>query len=163
MANVAIGEADGERTLYKIREFAGQYARASQFASFSREIVASQTAYVPNAPNEIEEIPVPCLTIQSLLQKFPVGPVDILITDAEGYDGQILRMIDFSRFHPAIIQFEHANMGKAEREQIVQLLIEKGYRLFSDTLDTVAYCAPQYLGWAQNPVPQSDKAAAPRT
>jgi hypothetical protein len=74
-----------------------------------------------------------------LLRRFPVGSIDVLITDAEGYDGQILRMIDFSRIHPAIIQYEHANMDKREREEVAGLLIGKEYRLFSDTLDLTEF------------------------
>jgi FkbM family methyltransferase len=149
LANVAIGDFDGEKTLYKLREYEGQYAQASQLSSFDRQIVANRTEFVRNAPNEIEEMSVPCLTIESLLQKFPVGAIDILIIDAEGYDAKILRMIDFSRMHPAIIQYEHASMDKHEREDIAKLLTGKEYRLFSDNLDTVAYKAPEYFGWAE--------------
>jgi FkbM family methyltransferase len=149
LVNAAIGKVDGECTLYKIKEYEGQYANASQFASFNRDLVASQTAYVPNAPNEIEEVQVPCLTLETLSRKFPIGPVDVLLIDAEGYDGQILRMIDFRQLNPAIIQFEHANMNKQERENTAKLLVNQGYRLFSDMLDTIAYRAPVYLGWSE--------------
>ena len=150
LVNAAIGEVDGERTLYKIKEYEGQYGNASQFASFNRGLIASQTAYVPNARNEIEEIQVPCMTIESLLTRYPVGSINVLIIDVEGYDGQILRMIDFRRLSPAIIQFEHAAMDKTERKAVAGLLIGHGYRLFSDALDTIAYRAPEYFGWAEN-------------
>lgn len=149
LVNAAIGATDGETTLYKIKEQAGEYANASQFASFDRKLVASQTAYVKNAADKIEEIQVPCFTLETLLRNYPVGPVDVLITDVEGYDGQILRMIDFRKMRPALIQFEHANMNKAEREATAHLLVQQGYRLFSDQLDTIAYRAPVYLGWAE--------------
>jgi FkbM family methyltransferase len=150
LVNAAIGDTDGERTLYKIKEYEGQYANASQFASFNRDLVASQTAYVPNAANEIEEIQVPCLTIETLLSRYPVDPIDLVVIDAEGYDGEIIRMFDFGKMRPAIIQFEHAAMGKQERQSIARLLVNYEYRLFSDHLDTIAYRAPAYLGWAEH-------------
>jgi FkbM family methyltransferase len=151
LVNAAIGDTDGQSTLYKIKDYDGQFSKSSQYASFSKEIVASQTQYVPNAPNEIEEIQVPCLTLPTLLKKYPVGSVDVMITDAEGYDSQILRMIDFRELNPAIIQFEHCSMDKQERGKITSLLAGQGYRLFSDSLDTIAYRAPVYLGWRVTP------------
>lgn len=149
LVNAAIGDSNGERTMYKLRDYEGQYANASQFASFNRELVASQTAYVPNAANEIEEIRVPCMTVETVLARSGFATVDILIIDAEGYDGQILRMIDFTKIAPSIVQFEHANMDKAERESVANLLVKAGYRLFNDPLDTIAYRAVDYLGWAE--------------
>ena len=59
-------------------------------------------------------------------------------------------MIDFEKIRPAIIQFEHANMDKAAREEAATLLIRAGYRLFSDPLDTIAYRAPEYFGWSED-------------
>lgn len=81
----------------------------------------------------------PCLCFDSLLKELGNPTVDILQIDAEGYDGALLRMIDFDRFRPTIIHYEHANMGKQERDACARMLIQQGYRFTNDTLDSTAY------------------------
>lgn len=137
--NVAIDEQDGSRTLYTIRQEEGTFSKAHQFASFQKETILAQTAYVPNVKDLIEERTVSCMRLDTLLKRLGNPTVDILQIDAEGYDATILRMIDFQKMRPGIIHYEHANLSKADRDACARLLISEGYRFTNDTLDSTAY------------------------
>lgn len=147
LVNAAVGKTDGQQTIYAVKEFAGQFERASLYASLRKEVVLSQTKWVPNVANEIEEIQVPCYTLNTLLAKTGIGNVDILQVDTEGYDAEIIKMIDFERLNPSIIQFEHDNISKEEMEDCARLLISRGYKMTRDSLDTMAYRPMESMGW----------------
>lgn len=50
--------------------------------------------------------PVTCITFDMLLARHGLTRVDLLQIDAEGYDYEILRTIDFARVRPAVINYE---------------------------------------------------------
>lgn len=86
---------------------------------------------------------VPCVTLEALLQAHGVGEIDLLQIDTEGYDAEIIRMIDFERRRPAIIRFEHGMpdgiMTQAEFKACVALLMDHGYVVATEYFDAVAY------------------------
>jgi FkbM family methyltransferase len=86
---------------------------------------------------------VPCVTLTQLLDENRVTHLDLLQIDTEGYDGEIIRMIDFSRTRPAIIRFEHglpdSIMSLAEFKECVTLLIDQGYYIVTEPYDSIAY------------------------
>ena len=145
--NAAISEQDGFRTLYTVRIDTDTFSLAHEFSSFRKEVVAQQTTWVPDIAERIEETRVKCISLDTLLKEADGNEVDILQVDTEGYDLEILKMIDFSRLHPPIICYEHCNLNKAEQQAAAQLLIGHGYRLTRDNLDTIAYRPLATFGW----------------
>ena len=53
----------------------------------------------------------------------------MLVVDTEGFDGKIIRGIDFTAMglRPSFIMYEHANMHHAERHSTLIHLWEHGY------------------------------------
>ncbi len=86
---------------------------------------------------------VTCVTLEELLQQHGVGAIDLLQIDTEGYDVEIIRMIDFRSRKPAIIHFEHGMpngiMTPAEFKQCASLLMDNGYLIATEYFDAVAY------------------------
>jgi FkbM family methyltransferase len=145
--NAAISERDGRRTLYTVRAEKGTIPRVDRYSSFYRDVVAGQTRWVSDVADRIEEVEVDCLSLNSLLRETDGNDVDVLHLDVEGYDYDILQMIDFKTMNPSLICFEHANMDKAKQEQVAKLLVNQGYGLSRDDLDTVAYRPVSTYGW----------------
>ena len=83
------------------------------------------------------------VTLEELLEQHHVGAIDLLQIDTEGYDAEIIRMIDFARRTPAIICFEHGLpegiMTAAEFKACVDLLMDHGYLILTEDFDAVAY------------------------
>jgi FkbM family methyltransferase len=137
--NVAIATENGRRTMYKVKSGPGVPEFATQFTSFRRESVLSQTRYIPNVGELIDTEEVECITLDTLLQRAGAVDVDVLQIDAEGYDYEIVMMVDFKRVRPSVIHFEHVHLTKNQQETCCRLLIDNGYRVARTNLNTVAY------------------------
>lgn len=80
----------------------------------------------------------PALTLATLLAKHGLPAPDLVQIDAEGFDYDIVRMIDWSR-PPALVHYETVHLGEADRIACWNLLRAKGYRLHAtDSYNTLA-------------------------
>lgn len=86
---------------------------------------------------------VPACTLAELFERESVNKVDLLQVDTEGYDFEIIRMIDFQKVTPALIRFEHglpsATMSVAEFKNCTELLMDNGYYILTEPYDAIAY------------------------
>ena len=98
-------------------------------------------AGVPAAAMRTETVT--CVTLEELLQQHGVGAIDLLQIDTEGYDLEIIRMIDFRSRRPAIIHFEHGMPNgittPAEFNKCASRLMDNGYQIATEYFDAVAY------------------------
>jgi FkbM family methyltransferase len=143
--NVAIDRARSKRPLY-VLEGDDLPAFARQFASFDPNHLDRLQRLLPSTSvskrvraHEVETWP-----FEHLMAVSNVLTVDMLQIDTEGFDLEILRMFDFARHKPAIVNYEHEHLGRRGREDAAQLLINHGYRLAVGrrTGDTLAYRTP---------------------
>jgi FkbM family methyltransferase len=61
-----------------------------------------------------------------------------LLIDVEGQEKQILFSIDFSRFSPTYVLFEHRLMDYDTHRAVNIFLTEKGYKIYVEKYDTLA-------------------------
>jgi FkbM family methyltransferase len=116
----SLSRAEVERTVKATREFA---ARASNVR-------------IPDLSSRIERIEVPSLTFESLCRKHDIERLDLLLIDAEGYDWEIIKGIDFGRCRPRLLIFENVHLTAEERDQSVAHLEGLGYELTYEGIDT---------------------------
>jgi FkbM family methyltransferase len=72
-------------------------------------------------------IKVPSLTFDSLLKKHDIKQFDILICDAEGYDWNIFKQLDLSKYRPKFIRLEYINLTDEEKILTESKLKDNGY------------------------------------
>lgn len=61
-----------------------------------------------------------CQKLRELIEQNKITRIDFLQIDLEGYDHEIIRMIDFDRIKPAIICFDHdLNGGVMNRKDFL--------------------------------------------
>jgi hypothetical protein len=75
----------------------------------------------------------------ALLAKYGVHKLDLLQVDAEGYDYQIQKMVDFRNIKPKIIRFEHTNLSALEKGECIQLLVSQDYEVVIGRPDMIAF------------------------
>lgn len=63
--------------------------------------------------------------------------IDYLQIDTEGYDLEVLKMLNFSIVKPPIIKYEHVNLEKADIIASKKLLNDQGYSIFKEGIDTI--------------------------
>ena len=138
--NVAVHQREGSLPLYRVAPASiGRYPGwATGIASFDRNHLLRHEI----SSDDVIAQDVQCVPLMALLERTGMLKADLLQIDTEGYDAVILGMIDFTRFRPSVIKFEHKNMAAATRETTLQLLRANGYLYAAQGTDTVAWRAP---------------------
>jgi FkbM family methyltransferase len=139
LCNAAISEKDGTATLYSLSRSAPVPDWMHGLASFSREHVLRHDGFVKDIARYIVESTVECVTFDTLLRRYPVGHVDVLQIDTEGFDAEILRLFNVPARRPAIINFEHRHLSEADWNKSIEALIPLGYKIAIVQQDTLAY------------------------
>jgi FkbM family methyltransferase len=153
--NIAISKEDGEQTLYTIKDEYKKddfFLRGTAIASFNkshfikslqRELERKSRLegrpYSKKIEDYIQEVSVKTSTLESLIKKHDIKKVDYLQIDCEGYDYEIIKMIDFEKLSPKIINFESKRLTNDERKECEKLLATKGYQSFRHGYDTCAF------------------------
>ena len=61
----------------------------------------------------------------------------LLQIDVEGFDFEVLKMIDFKQFSPAVIKYEHEGLSQSDQASARKLLENQGYEIQEIKTDTV--------------------------
>tara|TARA_R110001592_G_scaffold105385_3_gene296342 strand:+ start:115106 stop:115822 length:717 start_codon:yes stop_codon:yes gene_type:complete len=86
---------------------------------------------------EISTVKVEGITFDYLLESYPqFSNVDYLQIDTEGYDFEILKSIDFTKFKAKMVKFEFKNLAEIEQNKAIAIFCDD-YFLFKDELDLV--------------------------
>lgn len=148
--NAAMGHEDGFLTVYKVA-FSNQ-RWATGLTSFSKEVMEEnfESGYVfreaklhgiavPERKEDwITEEKVEMISMKTLLKKYPVGKIDLVQIDVEGFDFEIIKMIDFKELDPEIISYERTHFSEETVKECAAFLQSKGYALRNIGRNTLA-------------------------
>ena len=137
----AIGPADGTAPFYRVDPaFWAKHGMPegidSQISSLSRKQIRFHVALFGGkalAAREdeyliVEEIP--AMTLATLLARHRLAQPDLLQIDTEGFDFEIIKMVDWAK-PPAMIHYETVHLSVADRKAAWALLRANGYRLYA--------------------------------
>jgi FkbM family methyltransferase len=143
--NVAIAETAGEIDFFYVSEDAKQKLDHlpqwyDQLGSFDRAHI------VKHLDGRLEPFivkeRVKCETLNEVLDRNHVSEIDLLHIDAEGFDYNVLIQINFVKYRPYVIVFEHKHLTPNSKLNAIVLLKRHGYTIGEFGGDTVAW-----LGW----------------
>ncbi len=138
--NVAIGTEKGRRSLYYVSETAKSEIDLPDWheglGSFDRSHIIR--ALGDEISPYIIEADVECVPLQEVLDRNRVDAIDLLNIDTEGFDYQVLSQVDFRRYKPSAILFEHNLLTDEEFFKARKLLRRAGYRLIQYGQDILA-------------------------
>jgi len=132
VVSAAIADADGTRDFYTTT---GGPSRKASF--FKPQLLKHGIS-----AEQIQTVQVRCATVSSLLKEHGFARCDLLQIDAEGYDHQIIRTIDFARVQPLIVRFEQVHMTNAECDDCLGLLASHGFQFIAERRDVIALREP---------------------
>lgn len=140
LVNKAIHSSEKEMILYRVdpdkKEYPDWVKGTASFNKNHHELGAIQ-------PTDIIEQKVQCISLDELIKEYNISHIDLLQIDTEGYDYEIIKMIDFSKMAPSIISFEHGLeagiMSGAHLFEIQQLLLRHKYNIIITENDAIAY------------------------
>ena len=77
-------------------------------------------------PEPVEAAPL----MEIVLQDYKKKIVDLLQIDVEGFDYEVLKMLDFKTIKPSIIKYEYVNLCNEDKASSRKFLKQNGYYLF---------------------------------
>lgn len=85
----------------------------------------------------IQEI-VKASTLMDIINtNYRFGKLDYFQIDTEGFDFEVVKMINFNTIKPVIIKYESVNLNTEDQVKLIILLKKYGYYLFKEFGDTV--------------------------
>ncbi|MFM8189743.1 MAG: FkbM family methyltransferase [Pirellula sp.] len=126
--HAAIGPEQETLRLYKVSDTAvGLPHWANQLASARREVILSHKDRIPDIEQYLQTEDVRCLGLAHVVAKHRFPRVDLLASDTEGFDFEIVKQIDSLPSLPEFIYYEHLHLSKLEYEQSLGFLKDRGY------------------------------------
>lgn len=160
--NAAVAEEAGHRDFWRLREgmdLTGMPDWMNQLGSLLPERIGTMWDACEQNPEHKKFLTentitdhVRCATVDELRRKHGIGEIDFLQIDAEGYDYEILKTIDFESSKPKAINYERILLGAAESE-CREMLRSHGYMLYDHdhNIDTICVLRELKIGsrWKQ--------------
>ena len=152
--NAALSDTDGEKNIYKISFSNARWATG--LTSFNRQVLeeAIDSGHVERCANRygeklpanridfIMEQPVQSITPGTLIRQYHFDVIDWLQIDAEGYDFEIIKLMEIHKTRPRVIAFEHSHLSQADRKACMEHLTTNDYKVREIGENTVAVRKP---------------------
>ncbi len=136
--NRAIHSTARSMPLYRIKNDANVPDWCHGIASFDKNHLMDGAKKVPDIEKYIVEETVECISLNELFSQTGVEQITFLQIDTEGYDFEIIKMIDFNKMKPAIIRYECSVLSEQDNQACIDLLTQQGYRFFDEGNDIIA-------------------------
>lgn len=139
LVNAAVAEADGFRTLYYLRESndADLWHWYHALGSFREDVLRKHVNLIPDIDERIISSEVPCMTFASLCRRHRLERVDVVQIDTEGYDWEIIKLIDLDYYRPTVLMFEQLHLSKAEQAAAYAHMRGHGFEVYADGMDAL--------------------------
>lgn len=152
--NVAIAKTFGPQKFYRLGVDPAAYgfpAWLSQLGSLKEERMTtmwdncerSEDCKAFYLKHRVVET-IDCITSHQLFERHAITEIDLLQIDAEGYDYEILRTVDFTKIRPRFINYERMLLQDKEPE-CRAMMRAAGYRLVDFQQDT--FCVRKSRLW----------------
>ena len=137
--NAAIADKDGSVRLFVANH--RTQANLTVFASLKKDTLVRglNNPKATGVKVEVEEIEVPALSVQTLLAKHRITEIDLLLTDVQGYDREVVEQFLTRGVNPTLIHFEHCHTSRPALDALYRKLVEHGYRFNELENDTLCY------------------------
>lgn len=138
--NKALMAKDGEALMYRLRETEDPLPPwYDQLCSFNRDVIMRHKKSIPNIEDYLIEERVECISFATLVARHRIDHIDLILIDTEGYDLEILKTIDFHRFHPKLVIYEQKHLSHAEKVAAVRLLERNAYAVHRSGANNIAH------------------------
>jgi FkbM family methyltransferase len=126
--NIGISDSTTSLTLYRLPPTSPRFSPFASTVVSSNPAVTARQLHVSTA--ELEEIHVPAMTLETLVEKYQFSEIDILQLDTEGFDFEVLKTLDLRRHRPILIRFEHGHLSPRVIGESIQHLNNHDYAVY---------------------------------
>ncbi len=136
---IAVGTKREQKPFYWVEIKEGVSRDAGMIASFDRETLLSHRKFVPGLDSLIRSEVIECEPLNDVLAELPSERIDLIQIDVEGFDHELIRVLDLERFSPSIVRFEHLHLTPEQHDASVERLVEHGYLVGLEESDTFGF------------------------
>lgn len=136
--NKAIHSSEKKMSLYRIKADAQVPDWCHGIASFDKNHLLGGKRKIPDIEKYIIEESVDCISLDELFAENDIEEISFLQIDTEGYDYEIIKMIDFEKYKPHIIRYECCTLSKLDNQACIEMLFQNGYKFFDEGTDMIA-------------------------
>ncbi|HPN36293.1 MAG TPA: FkbM family methyltransferase [bacterium] len=146
--NSAISNNDGEASFYRLKvENDPNLPRwYHTIGSFNKEIILKHKKNISNFDDLLIEEKIKTISLDTLLLKHNIENVDLIEIDTEGYDFEIIKLINFNKLKIDIIIFEHIHLTTSDYKKSIKLIKRNGFKLFAYKENTIGIRKNYYSG-----------------
>lgn len=141
LENVAVADVDGVKPFHFIPQAEQDddvWRWYDALGSFRRDVVLTHDEFVGDIADRLVTVDIPCVTFDTLCERNRLRHVDVVQMDTEGYDRDVLELIDLERLGVELVVFEHLHLSDDDRAACRALLESQGFEQTSDGMDTIA-------------------------
>lgn len=138
--NAAVAGEDGTITMF-VADHQHETANLTVFASLKKVALVRGlgSRKAAGVRVQVKEVAVPALSVRTLLARHGVSAVDLLQTDVQGYDREVVEQFLAAGVKPTVLHFEHCHTPRPALLALYRRLVKEGYRFHEMEYDTVAY------------------------
>lgn len=137
--NAALSPEDNNLTFYQVNDQTHTLPYwHHQLSSFKKPVIEKHSNRHVDLHQYIQPLNINRITWHELIRKYNINQTDLLCIDTEGFDYEILKMINFADTQVNTIIFEHRHLDQHEQSKAFQKLKTHGFVLYSFKLDTIA-------------------------
>lgn len=104
--------------------------------SFRKDVVLKHQQYIPDIEQRLTCSEVQTQTFSGLCEQEGVAQVDLIQMDTEGFDFEIIKLIDFARYRPRLLIYEHHHFDSETKAECEDYMRSRGYLLLREAMDT---------------------------
>lgn len=131
--NKAVHQTEKMMSIYKIKQDS-----KDKYPDWVKGIASFNPQHHLKLNIDSQDIISEIVACDSLMNIVSLKNIDYFQIDTEGFDYEILKMIDFEILNPKIVKFEHVNLSNEDKINSKKLLKSKGYYVFNEANDTIA-------------------------
>jgi len=140
LENSAIYSSNRKKKMFRLNRSDDFPDWINGLGSFNRENLILHEIDIPKINSQVVKEFVNCITFNALMKKYAVENINILQIDTEGYDYDIIKLIDFNRYRPDIILLEYLHLTYYQYFAAINLLRSNKYKVYRNkgSLDLIA-------------------------
>ena len=152
--NAALSYQDGDCEIYKIAFSNSRWAtgltsfnkHAIECSIASRHVARLAKRYGEKLPTKLEDyieaVKIKSISPETLITNYNLRKIDWLQIDAEGFDYEIIKMMDIPKTQPRVIVYENSHLCDPDQNSCVALLQTNEYAVVNLQENTVAMKKP---------------------
>lgn len=141
LEKLAIGNQTGTVTINGIAadKLKGLPGWAAQISSLRKDVLLKHGGLINGLHDKITQEEVAIQPLSAVLKAHAITQIDYLQIDAEGYDAEVIKSIDFNDVQIRVLSFENKHLKPDENGEVEGLLTHKGFSLLVARGDTLAW------------------------